>query len=325
MKSIKLVIFVFAMLIGTSSFAQTAAEVSEKFNEAATAFNEKKFDQAIALFKEVIKMGSTSEENVAEMVSQSKKILLTSYMNKGRMDAQAKKFDAALEEFKAASELAKAIPDIMAEQQADNMVSAVYSVQGTEKFKANDFAGAADVFNKAYTANNKDTKNGLLAAQAYFKAGNTAKSLEIYDSLIKLGETTPKFANAGKEAVAAVVADQTNSMINALKAKKYDEALAAAETALKYDPKAQAILMGRLQVLSEAKRYAEVAKVGPETISELAGEPAKSDAAFFVAIACQELKNLPEAIKYYKQVVAGNNAATAKKMAEDLAKAAAAQ
>ncbi len=321
MKKIKLTIALFAIMFAGTAFAQTAQEVQTKFNEAAAAFNAKQFSQSAKLFQEVVDMGQTAEEDVTATVKQANSFLVQSYMNSGKMNAQKKQFDAALAEFKNASKVAGSTADLRNKLMADNMISTVYRVQATEKYKANDFAGAAAIAETALTDNDKDFKNGIFAAQCYSKAGNTAKADELFAKVIALGESNSRYANAGAMAKKAATAENMAVVAEALKAKDYTKALAACEKAAKYSPNTPNVELAKIQILNDSKNYAEIAKVGANAVSIQTNPEAKANAAFFVAIAFQELKNNPKAIEYYKQVTVGANAETAKKLIEQLQKA----
>lgn len=320
MRRIKVVLFAFAMTFCVTSFAQTAEAVQEKFNQAAEAFNNKNYSEAASIFKEVLKMGTTAEGDVAETVKQAKSLLVQSYLNNGKVLAQSKDFDNALVAFKDASALAESSADIRSKANADQMVGAVYGILGNEKFKAADYAAAAVIYNDGYEFNNKDTKNAILAAKSYGLSGDLTKSLALYDAVISLGEKTSRFAPAAKEAKESVVADMLVSSINAIKEKSYDNALSSINIALKYTPEAPNVLLIRLQILNDLKKYSEVVANGPAAYALQPDDVAKSNAAFFIAIAYQELKDNTKAMEYYKKVVAGPNAETAKKLVAELVK-----
>ncbi len=320
MKRITKFLTVAALLVAGVAQAQTAAEVQAKFNEAAAAYNEKKFDVAAPLFVEVIEMGETAEEDVDATIKQAKGFAVLSYQNTGKLFAQKKDFDNALNSFRESRDLATSFMDLRNKQTAETFISGVYGLKISEKFKAEDFAGAAAIAEEAYAENDKDYKNAITGAKSYYKMGNTAKGDEMYNKLIALGESNARYAAAKTQALKSMEADKMAVVIAAIGAKDNAKALEAVNGLIAVAPKSPTALMARVQVLNDMKNYAEVVKYGPEAVSAQTTALNKSNAAFFVAIAYQELQDLPKAIEYYNQVVQGGNVETAKKIVEALKK-----
>ena len=92
MNKVKHCFAVVAIMAAGATYAQTAQEVQTKFNEAATAQNNKEFSKAGPLFVEVFEMGETAEGDVANFVKQAKTFAFAAYSNSGRMNAGQKKF-----------------------------------------------------------------------------------------------------------------------------------------------------------------------------------------------------------------------------------------
>lgn len=316
MKKIKLTLALVAVFFTCSAFAQTAQEVQAKFNEAAAAFNAKQFVQAVPLFEEVVSMGAMAEGDVSGILTQAKTFLYKSYMNAGKISAQARNFDVAIDMFRKANKITISLVE---KNNADKMVTACYNAQIGAKRKAGDMAGAAAIANEGYQANKRDFRIGTLAAQSYADMGNTAKALEIYDEIIALGKT-PRFVNAAADAKKRAGNTMLGAAIKSITAKDYTKALTEVETALKYSPKDSRAELARIQILNDSKNYTKLVQYGPEAIAAQKTALNKSNAAFMVAIAYQELKNNPKAIEYYKQVVDGASKETAAKLVVQLSK-----
>lgn len=316
MRKIKLTLALVATFISFGAFAQTAQEVQTKFNEAATAYNEKKFTVAIPLFKEVISMGEMSEADVTKFVDDAKKFLYTSYINAGKLTARTRDFEAAIKLFQLAE---KATINLVEKNGANKMITVCYNAMVNEKIKADDMAGAAEIANKGYEANKRDYKIGVIAARCYAKSGNIAKALTIYDEIIALGKM-PRFVNAAEAAKKSASDDMLSIAINFIKEKNYAQALTALESATKYTPNSAAIEMARIQIFNDTKNYAKIAEFGSNAVAIQTTNINKSNAAFMVAIAYQELKNNAKAIEYYKQVVEGPSVEVAAKLVTQLTK-----
>ena len=311
----KTILFIIAMVFACGVNAQTVAEVQTKFNAAAAAFNEKKFAESATMFEEVISMGDMAEGDVTTFVDQSKKLLYTSYMNAGKMKAGGKDFTAGLKYFRLAE---ASTVNLLQKNNAKKMITACNKAMVGAEIKAGDMAGAAAVAYEGYTSDKRDYTIGLLAAQCYAKSGDVAKADVIYAELIALSKTSPRLANVGVTANKSANSSHLALAIAALNAKDYAKALTCVEAAAKYLPNNAITELARIQILNDSKNYAKVVEFGPKAVTLQATPEKKSAAAFFVAIAYQELAQLPKAIEYYKQVTAGANAATAAKLVTQL-------
>ncbi len=309
------ILSIIAILFACSTFAQTAAEVQTKFNEAATAFNEKKFAQSATMFEEVISMGEMAEGDVSATMGQAKKLLYTAYINAGKMNAGKKDFPSALKSFRAAESCTM---NLLQKNNANKMVTACYKMMVSTKIKADDMAGAAAIANEGYSANKSDFTVGLLAAQCYAKCGDIAKADAICAELIALGKSSPRLKNAGVAAQKMASSNHYSIAVTALKAKDYTKALASVNTALTYLPNDPTTELARIQILNDSKNYAKVVEFGANALAVQTTPANKSAVAFFVAIAYQELNKLPKAIEYYKQVTEGASAATATQLVTQL-------
>lgn len=316
MKKMKLTLALVAVFFTCSVFAQTAQEVQAKFNEAAEAFNAKKYVAAVPLFEEVISMGDMAEGDVSGILTQAKTFLYTSYMNAGKINARARKFDVAIDLFRKAEGTTMSLVE---KNGASKMVTACYSAQIGAKRKAGDMVGAAAIANEGYQANKRDFKLGTLAAQCYADANDTAKALVIYDEIIAMGKT-PRFVNAAADAKKRAGNTMLGAAIKSIKAKNYTKALTEVEVSLKYAPKDSRAELARIQILNDSKNYAKLVEYGPAAITAQKSALNKSNTAFMVAIAYQELKNNAKAIQYYKQVVEGGSKEVAAKLVVQLSK-----
>ncbi|MEG1634749.1 MAG: hypothetical protein RR388_03880 [Rikenellaceae bacterium] len=320
MKRIKL-LFTTAIAICAVSVAsaQTAAEVTEKFNAAAEKFNAKDFVSAIPLFVETISMAEKSGEDVAETLQNSQKFLINSYLNAGIADAQKGKFDEALNMFLDADKLATSTSSPM-KAKAKAMVANIYVAKGTAFVKAKQLAEAADMFNKAYLENDKNTKNALLAAQYYGEAGNAEKATEIYKAIIALGASNAKYASAATEAKAAFASSYLVAAVKATTDNNYAEVTANLDKIAEIDPQNAQASMLRIQAANNMKKFDDVIKYADAAAAAQTTPDAKSNVYFFLGAAYQSKENKAKAIENYTKVTAGENVATAKSMITALSK-----
>ncbi|MFI3321719.1 MAG: hypothetical protein R3Y50_04265 [Rikenellaceae bacterium] len=320
MKRVKLMAAtLFAACAVSVASAQTATEVSAKFNEAAAKYNAKDFTGAIPLFEESISMAESSSEDVIETLQNAQKFLVTSYLSEGVNLAKTNNLDGALEMFQKSYDLADMTGSMMAGR-AQGMIANVYTAKGNALAKSEDYAGAAEEFNKSYTFDNKNTKAALLAAQFYNKAGNTEKSDEIYTQVIALGQTHSKYEAAATEAADAYA---TNYLVTASAAaadKNYAGVTENLDKIAAVAPDNAKALMLRVQAANNFQKVDDVIKYGEDAANAQTDEAAKSNVYFLVAAAYQTKENKAKAIEYYGKVTAGDNVQAAKDTAAALAK-----
>lgn len=314
-------ILAFAFVIGLvgSATAQTATEVKAKFNEAAAKYNEKDFAAAIPLFEETIALTDTSEDDVLETLENSQKFLINSYYNAAMKSAQSADYDAALEGFTKCYDLASLTSNSKATSAA-NMIGNVYLAKGTDFAKAEQPAEAAAEFIKGYEQNKRNTKIGLLAAEYSIESGNQEKANEIYKEIIELGETHSKYADAATSAKSAFSSNYLVAAVEAAKENNYDGVLENVDSIIAVDPtNAQALLI-RVQAANNMKKTDDVIKFAPEAIEAQSDTDVISNINYFLGSAYQTKENKTAAIAAYKNVVSGDNVATAKEMITALSK-----
>ncbi len=317
MKTIRwTVLFAAALCFSNYVLAQTAAEVKTKFNEAATAYQAKKMQEAIPLFEKTIEMANASSEDVVEVLENSQKYLANAYLTVGANQAKAGQLDQALATLIKAEDLGD-IANQTVKMRAGTMISTIYIMQGSELLKAEKFQEAADICNKAVERNNKDTKNALLAAQCYSKAGNAEKATELYKMVIELGKTHSKYEEDATKAKQAFASDLLQ---DATKAEKYEDVKANFDKVMQLDSaNAQAYLV-LIQSANNFKKFDEVIANADQAAQLQSDDELKSTIYFLLGVAYQTKEDKAKAIEAYKKVVAGSNVEAAKAQVEALSK-----
>ncbi len=298
-----------ALLFSVGAMAQTADEVNTKFNEAAALINEKKYADAITVLEQTIEMAGKSEDDCLATMTEAQTYLTRCYRNLGLQDASARRFDEAAAKLIKAKELAEMF-DPGSVRQLEGVLGKVYKAKASVAVKAEDFASAAKSYEQAIEANPKDTEAMLLAAQCYGKQGDFDMAGKFYTSVIDLGKTHSKYAEAANTAKEAYISDLLSS---AVKAGEYSVAKEHINKALTIDPASATANMLLIQTANNAKDFDTVLASGDAAIEAQTDPEAKSNASFLVAVAAQTKGDKAKAIKYYQQVTSGTNAETAKK------------
>lgn len=314
----KLLLSITALLMVGGLFAQTADEVNSKYNEAATLLTAKNYKAAIPVLEATIELAETSDADVSETLADAQRYLVISYDNLGKNSARNKKFDESLMYFKKASVLAGSANNIIAKNKADNMIAAVYGMQGGMKVKEEDFAAAATLYDQAVIANPRNTKNVLTAAQVNAKAGNLDKAAEYYESIIKLGDSHSKYKDDADKAKAAYTIDLVNI---AVAATDFDSAKSNLDKVLVFDPENATALSTIVKIANNFKNYSAVIANGPKAVAVQTDAAEKSNLSFILGAAYETQKDIAKAIACYKTVTAGDFVAAAKTQAEALSKA----
>ena len=297
------------LLFSAAATAQTSDEVNAKFNEAATLYNNKDYNGARAALEKTVEMTQSSSDDCLATMTEAQSYLAKSYRNLGVQDASAGRFDDAAEKLTKARDLSE-MADPSGVRAIESVLSKVYKAKASAALKAEDFVSAAQSYEKAVEVNNKDTEAMLLAAQCYGKSGDAEKAGELYTAVIALGKTHSKYEEAAKNAKDAYVND-----LLALTVKASGDWAAQRELVMKaieIDPESEQANMLLLQSANNAKDFDTVLSYGDAAIAAQTTPELKSNACFLVAVAAQTKGDNAKAVKYYQQVTAGPNAATAK-------------
>lgn len=315
MKRIKLTLALAALMLGGAVAAQTTADVTAKYNEAAQLLSEKKFQEAAAAFEDVVKLGEAVGADAEETVENAKKVLPTVCYNAGMLSAKNGQYDQAI----ALLDKAAQYGDPMMQTKATKMSANVYMVMGNEEFNNKAYEKAIALYEKGYAEDPNNTKLALNLARSQAELGQLDKAAGTYQALIDLGKTHSKYqadaATAKTELanyllVAAVEAAKANNVADV---NKYVDMVIASDST-----NATAQLL-RVQTANNAKQYDLVIEYG-DVAAETQTDPAlKSDAYFLLGSAYENKGNKAKAIEAYKKVTAGKNVAAAQAQAKALA------
>lgn len=308
---------IIALLFSGAVAAQTADEVNLKFNEAVPLITAKKYMEAIPVLEKTVEMATASTDDVAETLTEAQKQLATCYTTAGAMLAKQAKYDEALAFLKKASDIAELTQNSSMKSRADKMVGTIYSIEGDEKIKAEDFKGAAEFYVKAVSVDDKNTSAMIKAAQAYAKVGEMDKAGEYYSSVISLGATHSKYAD---DATTAKTAYTTDLMNAAATAENFETAQTALEKILSFDATNANAYSNLIKSANNFKKYDIVISNATKAVEAQTDAAEKSDLYFLIGAAYEIKQDKANAISAYKNVVSGDKAADAKKQIEALSK-----
>ena len=320
----KLFVTLFALL--AVGFASAQSEVIAKFNEGATAIQNKNYASAITLFETVIDKGMDSEDpQVLNCVATAKKYLPTCYQSVGLSAASKKDYNKALEYLTKAANTAELYGNTTAKQKANTIIAKVYQVQGGEAFNAKDYATAAAVFEKGYAANPRNTEMALNLATSYCELGKYDEGMAIYDKICTM--PADKYAAAIAKAENNKALYTNNRVASLQKAGDFDGVIAMADKLQATSPALAAKI--RIEAYNGKKDYAKVIALCDTTIAAQTKDEDRSSIYFLVGAAYNAQYNASgnkdinlrdKAISTLKKVTAGTSVAAAKAALADLEK-----
>ena len=322
----KLVLMAVALFSFAMVSAQSASEITAKYNEAAAALQTKDWTKALENFEAVVKAGMDSEDsNVLSCVATSKKYIPTCYQRLGTAAAGAKKWDEAVKYLSTAADKAELWGDSTAKVKANQILAKVYQAQGGEAFNAGDYAAAVAVFEKGYAANKRNTGMALNLAESYFKLGEYQKGMDICNNIC--GMNASKYAEAIAEAKEKMAMYTNNEVARLQQAGDQDGIIAMAESMLAADPTSALAEKIRLQAYNNKKDYAKVIELGETAALAQTTEEDQSDVYFIIGAAYNAKYNAggntdaalkDKAVSNLQKVVAGGSVEAAKAALENL-------
>ena len=322
----KIVLMAVALCSFVMVSAQSANEVTAKYNDAVAAYSAKNWAVALEGFESVVKGGQDSEDgNVLSLVATAKKSIPTCYRMIGVRAASAKNWDEAIKNLTTAAEKAELWGDSSAKVKANQILAKVYQTQGGEAFNAGNYAAAVTVFEKGYAANHRNTEMALYLAESYFKLGEYQKGMDVCTNICGMNAT--KYAEAIAEAKEKMAMYTNNEVARLQQAGDHDGIITMADSMLATDPTSALAEKIRVQAYNNKKEYDKVIELGDNAALAQATEEDKSDVYFIIGAAYNAKYNAggnkdvalkDQAVSYLQKVVAGNSVEAAKGALENL-------
>ena len=311
-------LFVTICTLFAVGFASAQSEVIAKFNEGATAIQNKNYAAAISLFETVIDKGMDSEDSkVLNCVATAKKYLPVCYQGVGISAASQKNYPKAIEYLTKAADVAELYGNTTAKAKANTILAKVYQVQGGEAFNAKDYATAAAVFEKGYAANPRNTDMALNLATSYCELGKYDEGMAIYDKICKM--PADKYADAIAKATANKALYTNNKVASMQQAGDFDGVIAMADKLAATTPALAEKI--RIEAYNGKKDYNKVIALGESAAAAQTTEEDKSSIYFLVGAAHnakynasgnKDVASREKAILALKKVTAGPSVEAAK-------------
>lgn len=293
--------------------------VAEAYNNGAAALNAKNYAEAAKLFEQVVDEGISSEDaTTLQQVENAKKYVVSSYRSMGMAAAKTGDYDAAVGYLNTAVERAEEYGNAKDKATLNGLLSKVYQAQGGAAFNEKKWAEAAEIFEKGYAANPRNTQMANWLGTCYCEMGEFEKGVEV---LSKVAANTAPVAKDDAAEAKNLIALYTNNRVAELQgAGDTAGIIAMADGMLEKDAQNATAHKVRLQAYFGANNFDKVIEYGEAAAAAQDSDEDKSDVYFTLGAAYNAKEMKPQAIAAMQKVTAGSNVAAAKATIAELSK-----
>jgi len=283
--------------------------VTELYNAGAESISINK-ESALKSFEEALKQAEALGEEGQEVVANCKNIIPNLKLSIAKDLVKASQFDEAIEALKDVEKVAKEYGAEEVEVEAESLIPQIKMSKANGLYKAKDYDAAAAAFQEILDADPTNGNAAFYKGAALVGAGKNAEAIAAFEIAAANGQE----ANANKQIGNIYLKDAAN----ALKAKKYADAVAAAAKVNDYTENAQA-----WQIAGQASQAAGKNNDAIKYFEKyLEAAPTASNAgaiAYTVGALYQGAKNNTKAKEFYNKALSDPKyGAEAKKMLDAL-------
>ena len=282
----KLFLTAAVVLFAGSVFAQDMTQAGELYQKATEAYQAGNEMEAVKNFKEALKIAQAAGDEGIEMAQGCKDMIPQILMSAAGKMVAAKDYVKAEETYTEALNAATEYGNDAVAANAKTKLAQIPLQQGNDAYTAGNMDEAIALLQKAVERDGNNAKAHLLLGMAYNKAN---KDDEAEASLMKAKELGD--ANAEK-----VLGGMFLSAANdAMKAKKFNDAIAKAEKALAIGPNPTASLIAGMSAY-QAKNF-------NKAITHLVNAPASAQNTYILASCYESAGKKAQACATYKKVL----------------------
>ena len=293
MKKIFLML-VAAAMTALSVSAQDMAQATENYNNGAMELQMGNKDAALNYFQTALTMAEALGDEVLDIATNCKNTIPVLMASIGKDLVKAESFDAAIEQLNKTIAVAELYGNGAVVEEAKTLIPQVLMSKAGDLLNAQDFAGAAAVYQQVVDA---DPANGMAALRLGMSLGSLGKVAEAEAAYLQAAANGQE-ANANKQ-LSNLFTKQAAAL---LKAKNYQGALDAAVKGNGFLENANAMKVAGTAA-SQLKKNAE-AIAFLEKYLELS--PNAKDAVqmkYTIAATAQVAGDNAKAKEYYQQIV----------------------
>ena len=274
------------VLFAGSAFAQDMTQAGELYQKATEAYQAGNEIEAVKGFKEALKIAEAAGDEGIEMVEGCKDMIPNILLSAAGKLVAAKDYAKAEETYNEALAAAKEYGKDAAIKSAETKLAQIPMQQGGDALNAGQTAEAIGFFKKAIERNPENAKAYLFMGMAENKAGNVAGAEEALLKAKELGDD---------KAEPTLVNIYVASANEALKAKKFNDAISAAEKALAFGENPTASLIAG-NAAYQAKSWAKAA-------NHLKNAKPSAQINYMIANSYQSAGNKGQACVYFKKIL----------------------
>ena len=282
-----------AILAAATVSAQDLEQATNTYNNGVMALQMGDNTTALDSFKQALTLAEACGESGNDVAANCKNVIPGVMLSIAKDFIQNKEYDKAVTSLKEAATVAKEYGNADTETEAIELVPQVLLQKANDLLKEKDFANAVNAYNEAIAADPDNGRAYLLLGSALASSGKIAEAEAAYTKAGELGESS----DATKQ-LANLYLRVANSYY---KAKKYTEAIEAAEKSISYvDSNANPYLIAA----NSAQKLNDNAAAISYFEKYISMPKARNVNAytFTIAVLYQQAGNKEKAIEYYQKV-----------------------
>lgn len=288
------------ILLAISAVFAAATVSAQDLEQATNTYNNGVMslqigDNAAALdsFKQALTMAEACGETGAEVAANCKNVIPGVMLSIAKDKIQSKDYDNAITSLNEAAAVAKEYGNTDVESEAGELIPQVLLQKANDLLKAKDFDNAVAAYNEAIAADPENGRAYLLLGSAYASSGKIAEAEAAYTKAGELGESS----DAARQ-LTNLYLRLANSYY---KAKRYAEAIQAAEKSASYDEdNANAYLIAANSAQKSGDNNAAITYF--EKYISMPKAKNVNAYTFTIAVLYQQAGNKEKAIEYYQKV-----------------------
>lgn len=283
-----------AVLAAGTIAAQDMATATETYNNGAMALQTGDNATALAYFEQALALGEACGDEGAELVGNCRDIIPQVTLAIAKDMIQSNDLDNAVLQLQKAVESAGKYGKPEVADEANSLAPQVYMQKGNILLNAKDFAGAAAAYEQTIALDPDNGNAYLRLGTAYSMTGDVASAEKYLTEAMKHGQE----ANAAKQ-LSNLYLRVSQSCI---KAKKYEDGIAAALKSNEYDENANAMYLAGNAAM-KLDRKADAISYYEKYVAISPNAKNVNDIYYTIAVVAQQAGDNAKACGYYQKIL----------------------
>lgn len=275
----------------STGYAQNMEQATEIFNNAVTALNEDRDNDALTGFQQAMEMAAAAGEEGVSMVNDCKSVIPGILLKMGKTAANDQDIDGAIAKLNEAIAKAGEYGNTEVAAEAKELIPVVMLADGNTLFNAKQYAEALAEFQKVLQYDPENGMAYLRIGMTQNRLGDKAAAIEALEKAMSLGQED----NAKKQLLSVYA----NAAVAAYKGKNHAEAFENAQKAAEYGDNSQVYQIGGIAAFN-LKKY-------DESIAMLSKAKQGNSISYYLARAYEGKGDNAKACEYYQKIVNDSN------------------